>query len=174
MRLTCIFFTVLLIVDEAPAAFGGQHAVALPPSLDLTLAKSISLAIQNNRGLMNSRLDRALQKFALKVAEDEFRPKQPSSHQCGSTHRGSGRRCRSHLRVDLTRSDWRTVRRVMARHHRAHPVEDRFHAAVAAGGWVAVNTASLKTARLREEVNILALRAAVSSTVTRSSRSTGT
>ena len=163
MRLTCIFFTVLLILTRAPAAFGGQHAVALPPSLDLTLAKSISLAIQNNRGLMNSRLDRALQKFALKVAEDEFRPNatiKPSVRFDSTEGRDDDAEVISELTLRVPTGgqfavSWndKTLSRI------------GFTQPLLKGGWVAVNTASLKTARLREEVNILALRAAVSSTV---------
>ena len=133
------------------------------PSLDLTLAKSISLAIQNNRGLMNSRLDRALQKFALKVAEDEFRPNatiKPSVRFDSTEGRDDDAEVISELTLRVPTGgqfavSWndKTLSRI------------GFTQPLLKGGWVAVNTASLKTARLREEVNILALRAAVSSTV---------
>ena len=63
-----------MVLTRTPAALGGQHAGSLPFDLYVTLAESISLAIQNNRDLINACLDCAIQKFALTVAEDEFVP----------------------------------------------------------------------------------------------------
>ena len=163
MRLTCIFFTMLVVLTKPPAALGGQHAVSLPFDLYVTLAESISLAIQNNRDLINARLDRAIQKFALTVAEDEFVP--------DATIKPSAR-------FDST-EDWEGGAEVISEVTLRVPTGGQFAVSwndktlstigftqpLLKGGGVTVNTASLKTARLQEEVNILALRAAVSNTV---------
>ncbi len=71
MRCASLFFVVLMIFCGAPAALGDEPGSA---PLELTLAESITLALQNNRSLFNARLSRVTQKFDLKVAEDEFRP----------------------------------------------------------------------------------------------------
>ena len=71
MRMVKIFLVGLIVALAAPAARGNQ---ADPPRLELNLAESVTLALQNNRHLFNARLDRVVQKFDLKVAEDEFRP----------------------------------------------------------------------------------------------------
>ncbi len=42
--------------------------------LEMTLAEAISLALRTNRSVQMAYLDRAVQKFDLKVAEDKFRP----------------------------------------------------------------------------------------------------
>ena len=43
-------------------------------ALELTLDEAIRLALQNNRDLLDARLARTLQEFALDVAEDRYRP----------------------------------------------------------------------------------------------------
>ena len=56
----------------APAAWG--QAAAVPAPAALTIADAIALALANNRSLVSARLDREVQRFALAVAESEFRP----------------------------------------------------------------------------------------------------
>ncbi len=74
MRIVYIFLVGLMVVLTAPATRGDQSAPSPPPRLELTLAESVALALQNNRTLAHARLDRVVQKFDLSVAEDEFRP----------------------------------------------------------------------------------------------------
>ena len=49
-------------------------APVLASDADLSLADAIALAMRNNRRLVNGRLARATQRFALAVAEDKFKP----------------------------------------------------------------------------------------------------
>lgn len=46
-----------------------------PPPLNLSLEESIGLALRNNRELVNARLGRQMELFALRAAENEFRPR---------------------------------------------------------------------------------------------------
>ena len=55
----------------------GQAAAAdaaVPASLNLTLVEAVHLALRNNRGLVGARLDRVVERFSLRVAENRFRP----------------------------------------------------------------------------------------------------
>ena len=54
-------------------AFGPSTAQAAQ-AIELSLAQCVALAIENNRSLINARLGRDVSRFALVVAEDEFRP----------------------------------------------------------------------------------------------------
>lgn len=55
--------------------YGSGHSEMEAPVLELTLAEAIRLALQNNRTLTGTRLQRDVQRFSLEVAEDEYRPK---------------------------------------------------------------------------------------------------
>ncbi|MCY3793805.1 MAG: hypothetical protein OXG51_05445, partial [Gammaproteobacteria bacterium] len=48
---------------------------AAPAPIDLTVREAIVLALRNSRTLENARLDRTVERFALRIAEDEFRPR---------------------------------------------------------------------------------------------------
>lgn len=163
MRLSRLVLAMLLALTSAPAALADQHAGPPPLELDLTLPEAIALAIRHNRGLINARLDRAVQRFALEVAEDEFRP--------DASIRPSAR--------FNSADDWRGQAEVISEVTTRVPTGGRFVVSwndtdlsqigftqpLLKNAGVAVNTASRKVARLQEQSNILALRAAVSSTV---------
>ncbi len=63
----------LLFASWSPASGQGQEG-ADEAALELTLDDAIRLALQNNRNLLDARLARTLQEFALDVAEDRYRP----------------------------------------------------------------------------------------------------
>ena len=55
----------------------GQAAgpdAAVSASLNLTLGEAVHMALRNNRGLLGARLDRVVERFSLRVAENRFRP----------------------------------------------------------------------------------------------------
>ena len=176
-RASVLFLAVLMVMQSASSVLGDQQAGQEPPSLDLTLADSISLALKNNRNLLNIRLSRIVQKYALKVAEDKFwpdatvRPFTQFTILDGENRpdsRGGGLSPGLTLRVPTGGRFAVTYNNV---------VDDRdmtsystlltlgFTQPLLKGGGVAVNTASVKTARLVEKINILALRAAVIGTI---------
>ena len=71
-------FVLLLIVPLLLASWSPATGQAQEGSdgaaLELTLDEAIRLALQNNRDLLDARLARTLQEFALDVAEDRYRP----------------------------------------------------------------------------------------------------
>ena len=164
MRFTRLVLAMLPVWAGTPAALGDQHTRPPAPDLYLTLPETISLAIRNNRGLINSRLDRAIQKFALEVAEDEFRPDASigPSVRFDSSGDWDGR---AEIRSDVSLRV-PTGGKFVVSWYDTDLSEVRFTQPLLKGGGIAVNTASLKAARLQEELNILALKAAVGSTVT--------
>ena len=58
----------------AGRALGNTTGDEAPGRLDLTLEDSVVLALKNNRRLLNARLDREVERFSLRVAENTFRP----------------------------------------------------------------------------------------------------
>lgn len=71
-------FVLLLIVPLLlvpwPPATGQAQERGDGAALELTLDEAIRLALQNNRDLLDARLARTIQEFALDVAEDRYRP----------------------------------------------------------------------------------------------------
>ena len=60
---------------DSAAGLAVEGGVAVPAAgVELTLTDAIALAMRNNRRLVNGRLTRAAQRFALVVAEDKFKP----------------------------------------------------------------------------------------------------
>ena len=52
----------------------GHGQADRPVSLNLTLVEAVHMALRNNRGLLGARLDRVVERFSLRVAENRFRP----------------------------------------------------------------------------------------------------
>ena len=69
-RLTVVALLGLL----SPPMSGDEEPSAPPSRLDLTLDEAIRLALKNNRSLLNARLMRTLDKFALEVTGDRYLP----------------------------------------------------------------------------------------------------
>ena len=59
-------------VWQAQAATSGSGASA---ALNLTLGDAVRLALRNNRRLIDARLERVVNRFTLRVAENRFRPR---------------------------------------------------------------------------------------------------
>jgi len=57
------------------AAIPCRSDAAEPEPIDLTVREVIVLALRHSRTLENARLNRAVERFALRIAEDEFRPR---------------------------------------------------------------------------------------------------
>ena len=158
------------------------------PSLDLTLQDSILLVLQNNRALVNARLSREFEKFSLQVAENKFRPHVTigpysnwrSTEEPFTDISTVGVASRVGLRVP-TGGEFALGLRV-AEERRNTPSPSSYPNALALtfiqpllrGAGFDVSTASVRIARLVEEINILALKATVMdiiSAVVRSYRS---
>ena len=143
--------------------------------MELTLADSIGIALENNRRLVNERLGRIVDQFALEVAESEFRPKATI-----------GPFLRTEKRVDQPRAvDYGVSSRVIlriptgaeasfvwdnsVREQDSSVPSDPYVSALTftirqpllKGGGIAVGTASLETARRMEQTRVQTFRVAV-------------
>jgi len=172
MKMMYIVLVGLMVVLAAPATRGDQA-----PRLELTLAESVALALQNNRTLANARLDRVVQKFDLRVAEDEFWP----DIDIGSTldYGIAWEADRRRLEYDESASLFPvlTVRLPtggafavgLNNAFQDFGTRDAYTASpslhfvqpLLKGGGVDVATANLRNARRQEEINILSFKAAV-------------
>ncbi len=174
MRIVCIFLAGLMVVLTAPATRSDQSAAL---RLELTLAESVALALQNNRLLAHARLDRVVQKFDLRVAEDEFWPDIDigSALDYGIAWEADQRRLEYDesaflfpvLTVRLPTGGAFAVGLNSA--FRDFGTQDAYTASpslhfvqpLLKGGGVEVATANLRNARRQEEIHVLSFKAAV-------------
>lgn len=67
--------SALAAAAASPAhSAGGDDPGASPSAIHLTMRDAIVVALRHNRILANARLGRSVERFALRIAEDEFRP----------------------------------------------------------------------------------------------------
>ena len=64
---------ILLPCGSGQGQAAGPEADA-PASLNLTLVEAVHMALRNNRRLFGARLERVVERFSLRVAENRFRP----------------------------------------------------------------------------------------------------
>ena len=171
---------VLMAAPSLAAAIGEQPAEAPAASpMELTLAEGIALALQNNRRLIQSRLERTVQKFALRVAEDKFRPDaQISSFRVfetaddggGWAYGDTGVSYQVTLRIP-TGGRFALVNSVASRDDGRRrtgygsALTFSFTQPLLKGGGIAVNRASVKIARLQERINVLVFERAIEDVV---------
>ncbi|MBN2126431.1 MAG: TolC family protein [Deltaproteobacteria bacterium] len=151
---------------------------------DMSLADCVNLAVRHNRGVQSAYLDRVVQKFDLKVAEDEFVPNltlQPSVKHA-STGDGANRSYTNTGELAATITEkiptgaeftftWADT---TDRKYDDDAPEDNYKSdwnlslkqPLLKGGGIDVNMASLETARINEQVYVLTLRSTISDTVT--------
>ena len=152
-----------------PAAGQGAESVA-GERLALTLDDAIRLALQNNRGLLDARLQRTIQEFSLEVTEDRYRP----TASVGSSLRGqkeqddwttdvvaeTGLRVRTGGQVSL-----RWSKPLAGRDDTAGTVTLGFSQPLLRGFGADVETASLRAARLGGKIGVLAFRETIAGVV---------
>ena len=158
----------------AAYGFANEPGDDVANRLDLSLEEAVSLAVRNNRKLIDARLDRVVERFSLRVAENEFRPhvsvgpyiertRDATSMYAGST----GVSSKLSLRLPtggLFKLNWSGGRRsgdASSQPRYSNVLEFTFTQPLLRGAGAGVATASLRTARLAEEVGVLALREAV-------------
>ena len=142
------------------------------PLLDLSVEEAISVALANNIQLTNSRLRRSIDRFALQLAESEFHPRvvaQAYAEQEGveSVTEGTGLSSAIRLRVQTggeftlgTRIDRDEVAGNETDSHDG-VMEFSFRQPLLRGGGFQIGRATIQTARLDEEISVLAFKAAV-------------
>ena len=180
---TCLLLSISLFVLAGQSTQGStaQQDSAETATLDLTLQNVIILALRNNRLLENSRLNRSVERFALTVAEDEFRPRftlEPYADrsEMDQVEQSSGIRSAIRLRIP-TGGEFALSSRISNLHEgsptlASHSglVDLTFVQPLLRGGGFKAARASLHSARLKEEVNVLYFEDAVMSLITRAVR----
>ncbi|MDE0129681.1 MAG: TolC family protein [Gammaproteobacteria bacterium] len=135
---------------------------------ELTLNDAILLALERNRPLLNSRLDREVQRFSLEVAEDRYRPTfslSPFANQ-DRIDRTAGLGARSVLRVPTGGQFG-----IHYNDTRSRLFEDSgsqtlsFSQPLLKGAWPGVATAPLRQARISERINVLSFRQTTASLI---------
>ena len=139
-----------------------------PPPLELTLQETLDLALQNNRPLLNRRLDREVERFSLEVTEDRWTPqatirpfarKDRQDHQTGVSSQLS-------LRVPTGGQfslSW--DERMSGQFGSSRSQALSFNQPLLRGAWIDIETAPVRQARLGEKVSILSFRQALESLI---------
>ncbi|MCY3934352.1 MAG: TolC family protein [Acidobacteria bacterium] len=149
--------------------------------MDLAVRDVVDLALRNSRTLANERLRRSVERFALKIAETEFQPRVTAGayadrHLTDATVETAGVETALRLRVptggefDLSSRLAYTDDGPPALGPRVGAVDLTFTQPLLRGGGTGVGGAALRTARLAEEINVHAFRAAIIDLVTNAVR----
>ena len=169
-----VFIVVAALSCCALADTAGGDA---PGRLDLTLEDSVVLALANNRRLLDARLDRAVERFSLRVAENTFRPHVTIGPYIARTHTDpstdvdtAGLATRARLRLPTGGElglDWESGGRwtgsggIASQPRYANALTFTFTQPLLRGAGLRVATAPVGIARLAEQINVLALEATV-------------
>ena len=155
----------------AAAGFGQAPEGGPAGRLALSLEEAVRLAVRNNRDLINARLGRVAERFSLRVAENKFRPHVSIGPYVDRTHTAPstdidtvGVSSTVTLRLPVGsdfRASWSGGHQSggAATHSQyTNELEFTFTQPLLRSAGIGVNTASVRTARLAEEINVLALR----------------
>ena len=153
---------VLPLLTGWSVAYGQGGETAGVESLKLTLDDSIRLALRNNRGLLDERLLRTVQKFALEVAGDRYRPTAnivPLTRTNRDGKTGVDMVAETGLRVPTGgRITLRWSKPLAGQEDASGIASLAFSQPLLRGFGVGIDTAPLRVARLREQINILSFR----------------
>ena len=154
----------------------GQSPPARPLAQDLTLEEAIRIAVADNRGVKNAYLERVVQKYDLYVADSKFSPKFLLTTEVGTqggNHQDSQRtgniastatqllptgaqiRFLGTSQALFTLGNWGSARGWTV----------NFSQPLLKGAGIDVNTASVRTAQINEQANILRLKQTLMSTL---------
>ena len=153
-----LMWALIILVFPAPVAAGQ------PAPLDLTLARAIDLALEQNRPLLNRRLDREVQKFSLEVIEDRWTPRatiRPFASK-DRQDRQTGVRSQVSMRVP-TGGEFalRWDERLSGEFEDSRAQAISFSQPLLRGAWMNIETAPIRSARLGERLNVLSFRQSV-------------
>ena len=157
---------VLMPASSAAAERGGRE---LSPTSGLTLDGAVRLALRNNRSLLDARLARITQKFALKVAEERYDPTLAVTPSVSVTRSGFGADVTSEAAVRVPTGgrfvlSW-SGGITEGGDGESGPVVLRFEQPLLRGGGFAVDSVPVQVARLREKLHFLSFRSAVGDVV---------
>lgn len=176
----------LLVFGVLPAQ-GSDGGRPVPEHLNLTLGDAVQLALRNNRRLFGAQLGRVVDRYSLRLAENRYRP-HVTVGALGERSRDEARGWNGTLGASSTvvlripTGGEFGVRTEGGARTGTDPSGSRYSSEVAVtfrqpllrGAGVGVDTAPVRTARVAEEINVLALGQTVTdivSSVVRSYRS---
>lgn len=187
-KLWQLAFLLLFIFSINPVLAQSDPPAAETQGKEMTLADAVLLAVRNNRSIESAYLDRVVQKFNLKVAEDKFIPNLELEASIGLSEdvtRNSFKTETGSDNIDTTlivtetiptggtfTFGWATALERgetdgdTSSKSDAHTWQLNFEQPLLKGGGVDVNTASVKTARFQEQRNIMSLKSTLITTVT--------
>ena len=155
----------------ATAAASDDGAAVAALGVDLTLADAIALAMRNNRQLISSRFARRRERFALKVAQDEFKPDfRIGSFRRFETEEGGWARDDTGVTFEATLRLPTGGQLGLVNAVAGDGIDDqdygnsltlRFTQPLLRGGGISVNMASLRIARATERIGALAFERAI-------------
>ena len=158
--------SVLCFFAPVPAAAQTPATADDPPGCaasvcDLTLKDAIGLALVRNRPLLNSRLDREVQRFSLDVAEDRWSPRVTVGPFASSDRQDNkaGVGARMSLRVPTGGAfalGWDKT--LSSRSDGSGSRTFSFSQPLLKGAWAGVDSATVRQARLGERIGILTFR----------------
>ena len=174
-----VFIVVAALSCCASPALADDAGDEAPGRLDLTLTDSVVLALKNNRRLLNARLDRTVERFSLRVAENTFRPHVTIGPYLARRHTDpstdvdtAGLATRVTVRLPTGGElgvDWEYGGRWTGSGSGSGPSQPRYANALTftftqpllRGAGTRVATAPVRIARLSEEIHVLALKSTV-------------
>ena len=158
--------TALLLLVPVPPSEAGQGDAQV---LELTLDHAIALALRNNRDLRRARLAREAERFELEVAGDRYRPRVNVSASARDDNRRSGTGVVSvgpSIQVPTGGEFHLSWSRPLAGGQGGPGTWTLgFSQPLLKGFGFAIDTAPLRTARIRERMNVLSFRDTVAETV---------
>ena len=166
IKLLATFSVVLTCCALWGTAIGDEHSAEEVSRLDLTLDDAIRLALRNNRSLLDARLSRTLDEFALDVAGDRYRPTASIDSSARAAKDGDPTASLSagaSLRVPTGGSFTLRWSKPLAGGGEDYSLG--FEQPLLKGFGGAVDTAPLRVERLEEEINILSFRETIAGVV---------
>ncbi len=157
-----------LVASVLPAWAEGLPRPDADGALRLTLSDAVGLALERNRGFMDRREDRGVQRLSLEVAEDRWTPRfgvQPFVSR-DRLERRIGGGAETRLRVPTGGElalRWEEARSDSFDGSRTRSLS--FSQPLLKGAWPAIDGAPVRRARLEEKIGILALRQAAADLV---------
>ncbi|MDE0627238.1 MAG: TolC family protein, partial [Bryobacterales bacterium] len=139
-----------------------------PIVFDLTLKDAIERALERSRSLLDHRSDREVQRLALEVAEDRWRPRLTVAPFASSDRqdRKAGVGTETSLRIPTGGEFTLRWEKALSEEFDDRGTQTlRFSQPLLEGAWAGIDSAAVRQARIEEEINVLALREAVADLV---------
>ncbi|MCY4641494.1 MAG: TolC family protein, partial [Gammaproteobacteria bacterium] len=171
MSKVALYIIAVGLLGCATQGFAQAPEGVAQAQLNLSLEAAIALAMRNNRELIRAQLGRVSERFSMRIAENKFRPHITIGSRIDRTYTTPstdihtlGLSSTVALRIPTGGAfevDWSSGHRtgeVASDTRFANELRFNFTQPLLRGAGIGVNTASVRIARMIEEINLLALR----------------